>query len=181
MPTNFPTTSIDSYATLVNNVDTINAADVNNPRDAIVAIETILGIPSRRSTTFTPSFTFATTAPTSVTYGGANSGRYAQFGSLVYFSMRLDVSAYSGGSGNMLVAVPLVSHNPASGDVRHIFSVQPFSGFSTNWPAFARLDQNASSVSLHTYSASAAGTTITNSNVSTSGFILWMTGTYFHG
>lgn len=42
MPTNYPT-SIDSYSARTNNVDTINAGDVNDARDAIVAIETKLG------------------------------------------------------------------------------------------------------------------------------------------
>lgn len=42
MPTNYPT-SIDSYSARTNNVDTINAGDINDARDAIVAIETKLG------------------------------------------------------------------------------------------------------------------------------------------
>ena len=45
MSTNFPT-GTDSYATLVDNVDAIAAADINDPRDAIEAIEAKVGVNS---------------------------------------------------------------------------------------------------------------------------------------
>ena len=43
MSTSYPG-SLDSYTPLVDDVDYPQAADINNPRDAIVAIETLLGI-----------------------------------------------------------------------------------------------------------------------------------------
>lgn len=49
MATNFPT-SLDSYANLIDNVDDVMAADVNDPRDAIEALEAKLGINSSGNT-----------------------------------------------------------------------------------------------------------------------------------
>jgi len=45
MATNFPT-SLDSYATLVDNTDDVMAAHINDPRDAIEALEAKVGINS---------------------------------------------------------------------------------------------------------------------------------------
>jgi len=44
MSTNFPDTAIDSFTTKTDNVDDVMAADVNNLQDAVVAIETKVGI-----------------------------------------------------------------------------------------------------------------------------------------
>ena len=45
MATNFPT-SLDSYTTKVDNVDDVNAADINNPQSAIEALEAKVGVSS---------------------------------------------------------------------------------------------------------------------------------------
>jgi len=44
MSTNFPDTAIDSFTDKTDNVDDVMAADVNNLQDAVVAIETKVGI-----------------------------------------------------------------------------------------------------------------------------------------
>jgi len=44
MATNFPSTAIDSYTAKTDNVDDVMAIDVNNLQDAVVAIETKVGI-----------------------------------------------------------------------------------------------------------------------------------------
>lgn len=44
MPTVFPETGLDSFATLTDNVDQVLAADMNDRADAIVALETKVGV-----------------------------------------------------------------------------------------------------------------------------------------
>ena len=53
--------------------------------------------------TWTPTFTFGSSAPSSVTYS-TQSGRYTKTGRVVYIECYIRISAYSGGSGNVLVA-----------------------------------------------------------------------------
>ena len=53
--------------------------------------------------TWTPTFTFGSSAPSSVTYH-TQSGRYTKIGRVVYVECYIRISAYSGGSGNVLVA-----------------------------------------------------------------------------
>jgi hypothetical protein len=178
MATNFPT-SIDSYTTKVNNVDTIDAANVNDLQDAMVQVETILGATSRRRTTFTPTLDFQTTSPTSVTYGANNGGYYARFGSLVFVTMRIHVTAYSGGSGNALIGtLPFtVFNNNANfwtGAVRAV------SGFVTLWPAITQAVPNTTYAQLLSYTSTAAPTLLTATNLATGGFDAFMSFSYFH-
>lgn len=177
MATNFPT-SIDSYTTKVNNVDTIDAANVNGLQDAMVQVETILGASSRRRTSWTPTLTFETTAPTSITYATANTGGwYAQFGSLVYMIGRIELSAISGGSGNVSISLPVssVSGNFSLASIL----VNTAANWTTLFPAIGRVNSGAATMRLFSYAAATGHTVLTNSNVSgTSAFIF--TGFYFH-
>lgn len=68
---------------------------------------------------FTPTFTCVTTAPSSVTYS-AQQGRYARIGRIVVFSLELQTSAITGGSGTVRInGLPFTAqgttpHYPAS-------------------------------------------------------------------
>lgn len=178
MPTNFPT-SLDSFTAKTNNVDTIDASHVNNLQDATLAIETLLGAGSVRRTSWTPEMSFSTTAPTSVTYASNNSGLYAQFGSLVWFTARLDVGANSGGTGNLTATLPTASRTDSPAHVLTI-AARGASGF-TVWPAFGTITGASGIVAAFVnYSSTAAAATIVRADVSTSAFELRYTGFYFH-
>lgn len=58
MATNYPT-SLDSYSTKVNSVDTVEASHVNNLQDAVVAVETELGAGASRPTATATASTIA--------------------------------------------------------------------------------------------------------------------------
>lgn len=179
MATNFPT-SLDSYTVKTNNVDTINASHVNDLQDANVAIETLLGAGSLRSTSWSPTFTLETTPPTSVSYAANNAGRYCQFGNIVFFTCRLAVSSFvlGSGAGNIRCVLPSTSANVA-GNWSSI-AVRAVSGFVTLWPAIGQIPQNTNVAQLLSYSSSAAPTILTASNVSTSGFEVIFSGFYIH-
>ena len=178
MPTNFPT-SLDSFTTKTNNVDTIDASHVNNLQDATLAIETLLGAASNRRTSWTPAMSFSTTAPTSVTYAANNAGLYAKFGSLIWFTARLDVGANSGGTGNLIATLPTASRTDFPAHLLTI-TARGVSGF-TAWPVFGTISNQSGIVSAFvTYSSTATGAVIGRSDVSTGALELRYTGFYFH-
>ena len=178
MATTFPTT-VDSFTTRANNVDTIDASHVNNLQDSVVAIETLLGASSTRRTTWEPALTYSTTAPTSITYGTSNAGFYARFGSLVYVSARCEVSARSGGSGDFRVSLPIATS--ATANSHNTFSVFANSGFgATAWPSIAITNPNSTYFNLYTYSATAAGTIISTTTAGTTTALnFWFSGFYW--
>ena len=175
MPTNFPT-SLDSFTTRVNNIDTIDASHVNNLQDSVLAIETLLGAASVRRTVFTPTFTFATTAPTGITYGTANTGFYAQMGSMVFVHTILDVTGYTGGSGNLVINIPTTAANVAQAIAG---MARGASGFVTAWPTGWSPTANTVNGNLFSVSSSAVPVVISSSNVTTAGFQVRFSGTYF--
>jgi hypothetical protein len=182
MATTFPTT-VDAYTTKVNNVDTIAAGHVNDLQDATVAIETLLGSGSARAiATFDPALEFSTTNPTSVTYDANTNGMYySRFGGMVFVAGRINVTAYSGGSGNFRMTLPFNVINSATVAGSHAqFAVRAISGFSTNIPATGTIENNSNYLNLYTYSTTAAGVLVTQTNCSTGGFSLNFTGFYFH-
>lgn len=103
MPTNFPT-SIDSYTTKTNNVDTISAASVNDLQDATVAIETLIGAGSNRVTTWTPTFVPSSGAFTSITYT-SQVGYQIRICGAVFLTGTVSISAIntSGATGNVRI------------------------------------------------------------------------------
>jgi len=178
MPTNFPT-SLDTYTTKTNSVDTIDASNVNNLQDSVVAIETLLGASSTRRTTWEPALTYSTTAPTSITYGGSNAGFYARFGSLVYVSARCDIGSRAGGSGDFRLSLPVATS--ATANSHNTFSVFANSGFgATAWPSIGITNPNTTYFNLYTYSATAAGTIISTTTAgTTSALNFWFSGFYW--
>lgn len=102
MATNFPT-SLDSYTTKVNAVDTVNASHVNDLQDAVVAIETILGAGSVASTTFTPQLKFGGAA---VSMTGTLVGRHVRLGRLVAVSISITLTAKGSSTGAATVDLP---------------------------------------------------------------------------
>ena len=179
MATNFPT-SVDSFTTKANNVDTISAANVNDLQDSVVAIETLLGAGALRSTSWSPTFTFETTPPTSISYGANNAGRYCQFGNIVFFTCRLVVSSFvlGSGAGNIRCILPSTSANVAGN--WSTVAVRAVSGFATLWPAVGQIPVNTNVCQLLSYTSTAAPTLLTASNVSTSGFEVLFSGFYIH-
>lgn len=75
MATNFPS-SLDSYATNVDGVDIVTAADINNLQDAVVAIETAVGVGMAQPT--------ATAGTADALVKRNSSGLLNKYGTLVY-------------------------------------------------------------------------------------------------
>jgi hypothetical protein len=179
MATNFPT-SIDSYTTKVNNVDTIDAANVNDLQDAMVQVETILGASSRRRTSWTPTLTFETTAPTSITYAATTGGWYARFGSLIYMTGRVDLATLSGGSGNVNISLP-VNSQTGNFDLSTI-TISTTGNWTTLYPAVGRIavvGGVAGVFRLYSYAAATGITALTNSNTTSTSSVLF-SGFYWH-
>jgi hypothetical protein len=179
MATTFPTT-IDAYTTKVNNVDTITAGHVNDLQDATVAVENILGAASARRTSWTPTLTFETTAPTSVTYASTTGGWYARFGSLIYMTGRVDLATLSGGSGNVNISLP-VNSQTGSFDLATITISTP-ANWTTLYPAVGRVSVVggvAGVFRLYSYAAATGITTLTNSNTTSTSSVLF-SGFYWH-
>ena len=179
MPTNFPT-SLDTFATRVNNVDTIDASHVNNLQDSVAAIETLLGASSSRRTTWSPELTYSTTNPTSITYSGSNAGFYARFGSIIYVTARVEVATRSGGSGDFRISLPVAtSSTPNSHAIFTIYGSGTGFG-ATAWPMTGIASLGNAYFTMNTYSATATGTTISTTTAgTTTAFNMWFSGFYW--
>lgn len=106
MPTSDFPTSIDTFTTKTNNVDTIDAAHINKLQDAAVEVETILGASSARRTIWTPTVAF-TANNTGMTY--TSSGFYARFGSLIYIYGEFTITAKGSADGDLRITNPPVA------------------------------------------------------------------------
>lgn len=182
MPTGFPTTSIDSYSTKVNNVDTIAAAHINDLQDAVVAVETALGVPTYRGsalTTWTPGVSFAT-APTggSISYT-TQTGFYARFGGIVWFTGFIVLSSIgTGGGGNAsITGLPITS--ASSGLFFYHPCVTTTSFFTTNTPTLCRVNSNATTMGIFQGNNTATISAITYANFQNTSNLSF-TGWYFH-
>ena len=177
MPTNFPT-SLDTFTTKVNSVDTIDASHINDLQDAMEQVETILGASSARRTAWTPTITFETTAPTSITYTTANTGGwYARFGSLIYVVGRVEIATISGGSGSAVVSLPVTAY---SGNFTLAsLAVSTAANYTTLYPSVLRVNAASTTARLYGYMSTAGFTALTNSNV-TGSSTLFFSGFYFH-
>jgi hypothetical protein len=81
--------------------------------------------------TWTPSFDFSSSS-TTVTYGNINSGYYTKIGNVVYVTMMLHVSSYSGGSGDVKIGgLPFA----AGADYTKKMTSWAFRGDYINWEA----------------------------------------------
>lgn len=177
MAADFPTT-VKTFTAKSNNVDTIDASHVNDLQDEVNAVETLLGASSARRTAWTPTLTFETTAPTSITYVTANTGGFfSRFGSLVYVIGRIELSAISGGSGNVSISLPITS---LSGNFSLAsILVNTATNWTTLFPSIGRVNASAATMRLFSYAAATGHTVVTNANVgATSAFIF--SGFYFH-
>lgn len=174
MPTDFPT-SIDSYTTKLNNVDTIAAADINNLQDATLAIETLLGASSNRATSWTPTVRFATpNTPPTVT----STARYVQFGSLIWISCRIDFSALGTGTGNLEITNLPVAAITTSSIVFALPCAPVFAGaYTTRYPNMARVYD--STILVYGYSLAAGFEAITNAHVGATSALAF-SGFYVH-
>lgn len=182
MPTNFPVTSIDSYTTKANNIDTVAAADVNNLQDAVVAIETAFGVPTYRGsalTTWTPVISFAT-PPTggSISYT-TQTGFYARFGGIIWFTGFILLSSIgTGGGGNAsITGLPVTS--ASSGLFFYHPCVTTVTAWTTNVPTHLRVNSNATTMGIYQGNNTGALTAITYGNF-TNTSNLSFTGWYFH-
>lgn len=172
MATSFPT-SIDSFTTKTDNVDTISAAHINNLQDAMIATETILGASSSRATAWTPSVRFSG-GSTGMTYTA--SGYYARFGSLIFVQGSVLFSAKGTSTGDLQITnAPVAALNQASLNCYYVF--QTSMTWTTSWPLNGRI--NGTTIDFYSYAAGSGFTRLTDANVantSTIGF----SGLYFH-
>lgn len=176
MATTFPTL-IDSYTTKTNNVDTIAASHVNDLQDAMVAVETLLDTGGVPRTSWTPTLTFDTTGPTSITYVTANTGGfYSRINGIVFVTGRLEISAISGGSTNVNISLPVAAR---SGNFTlSSITINTATNWTTLFPAVGRVIPGSSAMRLYSYAAGTGHTVITNSHVSATSGLLF-TGFYY--
>jgi hypothetical protein len=183
MATGFPTTSIDSYSTKVNNVNTVAAGDVNDLQDAVVAIETALGVPTYRGsalTTWTPTISFAT-APTggSIAYT-TQTGHYARFGGIVWFNGFIVLSSIGTGGGGAATIGGLPVASATSGLLFYHPCITTSSGvFTTNTPTICRVNNGATTIGIFHGSNTTAIAAISYANFTNTSNISF-TGWYFH-
>lgn len=181
MPASFPTT-VKTFTTKTNNVDTTDASHMNDIQDEVNAIETLLGADSARSTAWTPVVRFATpnTPPTVSAVG-----RYARFGSIVFILCRFDISALGTGTGNLdITGIPVAAANfsTSQGSAFYsfacTFAFQTSMAWTTRYPVVARLVPTTSVINLYGYSLANGFEVIQNthttatSSISFSGFYI---------
>ena len=71
--------------------------------------------------TFTPFLSAASSAP-SVTYGSERGGKYTRIGNMVFYSLGFQMTAFSGGSGNVYIGgFPYVGSGDPGWDGAHVF------------------------------------------------------------
>lgn len=121
MAADFPST-VKTFTTKANNVDTIDASHVNDLQDEVNAVETLLGASSTRRIAWTPTFTTSGTAGQQFTTVGysTQTGFYARFGSVIFFTFNLTVNALTVGSasGNLQISgLPIAQGAYAHGTV----------------------------------------------------------------
>lgn len=164
MAASFPTT-VKTFTTKSNNVDTIDASHVNDLQDEVNAIEALLGASSTRFTSWTPTISFAT-PPTSIGYSG-QTGSYAQFGSVVYCSASVTVNALTAGAGTgeMRFGLPVVSSATAL-NAACIGWARGTAGFTTNFPNFLQVVGGQAYAQVFAASPTAAATQLTFANFS---------------
>ena len=124
--------------------------------------------------TFTPFISANSSAPT-VSYGSERGGKYTRIGDVVFYSLGMNLSSYSGGSGNVYIGgFPYVGTGTPGWDGAHVFrdcsaiglnsrinqlgawmETSPVSGYPILW------------VQVHNNTNSFDATTVTASDIST--------------
>lgn len=108
MAADFPTT-VKTFTTKANNVDTIDASHVNDLQDEVTAIENVLkgtvSVPATRVTTWTPTFAPTSGAFTSIAYS-SQVGYQMRMGGVVFIQGTVAVSSINatGASGNIRIS-----------------------------------------------------------------------------
>jgi len=175
MAADFPT-SVKTFTTKANNVDTIDASHVNDLQDEVRAVEVLLGAGSTRAIAWTPTVAFSVSS-TGLTY--TSSGFYARFGSLVYVQGEFVITDNGTGSGDLRVTnLPVTTLAFAGCALPCVFSNNTW---TTTQPTVARTSVSTTSTTIDFYSLS--GTTWTRiafANVA-DGSGCRFSGFYFHG
>ena len=182
MATGFPTTSIDSYSTKLNNINTVAAGDVNDLQDAVVAIETALGVPTYRGsalTTWTPTISFAT-APTggSIAYT-TQTGHYARFGGIVWFNGFILLSSIGTGGGGAATIGGLPVASATSGLLFYHPCISTVSNWTSPFPTHLRVNNGATTMGIFQGTTTAALAAVTYSSFTNTSSVSF-TGWYFH-
>lgn len=172
MPTNFPA-SLDSFTTKTNNVDTIDASHVNNLQDATLAIETLLGAQSNRSTSWTPTVFFSTNN-TGVTY--TSDGFYARMGGIVFIYGELQITAKGSASGDLRITNAPVTALPNTNC--SFTCAYVVTSWTTFQPEVARIQGGQNIIDFY-YVGQTVTTRITAAHVQTNS-ALRFSGFYFH-
>lgn len=181
MATNFPT-SLDSFTTKQNNIDTIAAAHVNDLQDSTVAIETLLGASSFRGsalTTWTPAISFAT-PPTggSIAYT-TQTGHYARFGGIVWFNGFIALSSIGTGGGGAATITGLPIASATSGLFFYHPCISTVSNWTSPFPTHLRVNNNATTMGIFQGTTTAALSAVTYSSFTNTSSVSF-TGWYFH-
>lgn len=150
MPTNFPT-SLDSYTNKVDAVDTVQAAHVNNLQDAVVAIETFLGVGA-----ISGSWTPTDASGAALSFSGAG-GSYYRFGNLVIAMFALTFPSTANGSNAKIGGLPFAAINTSIGRTGFISY--------TNMNVSRTIAPDAGAATFSIFNL--AGTFVTNANMST--------------
>jgi len=160
MAADFPTT-VKTFTSKTNNVDTIDASHVNDLQDEVNAVETLLGAASLRRTSWTPEFAWATPGTSSWAYG-TRGGYYCKFGSLVYAQGYVIATPTLGtGSGQLYIqGLPRNALNATTS--YYPIEMSNCSGFTT-YPAKGLLYSNGDIIRL--YRTANVADTLTTSHV----------------
>lgn len=173
MPTSDFPTSIDTFTTKANNVDTIDAAHINKLQDAAVEVETILGASSARRTTWTPTVAFSTTN-TGVTY--TSSGFYARMGSMIFLYGEFTITAKGSAAGDLRITnAPVASFSGAPCSFACSFLSNTW---TTVQPHVARIGSGSQIIDFYNLQTT-TWTRITDAHVQTNS-ALRFSGFYFH-
>lgn len=118
LATNYPT-SIDSYSAKVDGVDDVLAAHINDPQDAIVAIETALGVAAWND--WTPTITQSGAVSISISYA-----KYKIINKMAIIIAQINMTG-AGTGGNDIV----IGNIPAAIQSLHAGGTITMSGFAT--------------------------------------------------
>lgn len=160
MPASFPT-SVKTFTTKSNNVNTVNADDINDIQEEINAIETFLGTSPSRRVSWTPAFTWATPGTSTWTY--STRGGYVQtIGGLVMASAYVTGTPTIGtGAGQLYITgLPFDAINASIGFFP--ISLSNSSGFTT-YPTAGLLYNNSDVIRI--YRSTNVADTLTTAHV----------------
>lgn len=172
MAADFPT-SVKTFTTKTNDVDTIDASHVNDLQDEVNAVETLLGASSARRTTWTPTVAFSTTN-TGVVY--TSSGFSARMGSMIFLYAEFAITTKGSAAGDLRITnAPVASFSGALCSFACSFSNNLW---VTTQPTVARIGSASQIIDFYSLSG-ITWTRIAAGNVQ-DGSALRFSGFYFH-